>query len=129
MHELLVENTEGKKMEYEYSQRNLNMIKWGLMWNAISILLTAGYKGYTTYNNGGSLGDAILGSLFLIVVTGAVLGLNVYAFKFIQREKSKKAVTLALLMSIAGVLSLNLIGSLLVVFGYIRIRTQDVIKY
>lgn len=129
MHELLVENTEGKKMEYEYSQRNLNMIKWGLMWNAISILLTAGYKGYTTYYNGGSVGDAILGSLFLIVVTGAVLGLNVYAFKLIQREKSKKAVTLALLMSIAGVLSLNLIGSLLVVFGYIRIRTQDVIKY
>lgn len=114
-------------MEYEYSQKNLNLIKWGLMWNGLSIILTAGYKGYGIYYNGGSIGEALLGALTLIVITGLVLGLNVYAFKFIQREKSKKAINLALLMSIAGVLSLNIIGSLLVVFGYVLIKKNDLV--
>lgn len=115
-------------MEYQYSKKNLRLIRIGLIWNGLAVLLTAGLNGLDALASGGSTSDALSSVLFVLIVAGLVLGLNVYAFNFMLNQKTKRAVSLALLMAIAGILSLNLFGTLIIIYGYLRIRKYDLIE-
>lgn len=112
-------------MENRISKRNSMWIKIGLGWNAISLVITAVIKAMNVYNEGGSTGEAVSTATFLIVITGIVLALNVYGYNFVMKTQTKQAVNFAIILGIAAIFSLNIVGTLIIILSYLRIKKYD----
>ncbi len=111
-------------MDYNYNQKHLKIIKFGLLVNVIAVVLLTIFSISAMFAGN----ESFLNILFILIIRVMVLGLNYYAFNFMQVQKTKQSVTLAMLMAIAGILSTNLLGSLIVIYGYLMIRKYDAIE-
>lgn len=115
-------------MEYNFSESNLKWIKGGIAWNIIALILTAMLNFQQAFAAGYKVGQIMFAVGFILITAGIVIGLNIYAFKYMQTEKTRRSVNIALVMSCIGLLSLNLIGTLIMILSYLRIRKNDVIE-
>lgn len=111
-------------MEFNDSNKNIKWVKYGLIWNAVTLLLASLGRGSVIYNNGGSFTLALGGFLFLLIVGGIVLFFNIYAYRLVLKLQTIQAVHMAIAMAVAGLLSLNIVGSLAILLCYLRIRKE-----
>lgn len=111
-------------MDYNYNQKHLKIIQFGLIVNLVAVVILTIFSVLNVIAGT----DTLFNMLFIVTIRIIVLGFNVYAYNFMKQQKSKQAVTLALLMAIAGILSTNLLGSLIVIYGYLRIRKYDLVS-
>lgn len=109
-------------MEFNYSNKSIKWIRYGLIWNAVALVLTAIARSRAVGLAGGNFGQMAGAFGFIIVVSGVVLFFNVYAFKLVLKLKNMQALNMGLAMAVAGLLSLNLVGSLVVLLSYLRLR-------
>ncbi len=115
-------------MENRISKRNSMWIKIGLGWNGVSLLITAVINAMNVYKDGGSAGEAVSTAVFLIVVTGIVLALNIYAYNFVMKTQTRQAVNFAIILGIAAIFSLNIVGTLIIILSYLRIKKHDLVE-
>lgn len=110
-------------MDYNYNQKHLKTIQFGLIVNLVAVIILTIFSGLDVIAGT----DTLFNVLFIAATRIIVIGLNFYAYKYMSQERTEQAVKLALLMAIAGILSTNLLGSLIVIYGYLRIRKYDLI--
>lgn len=109
-------------MEFNYSNKSIKWVRYGLIWNAVALVLTAIARARAVGLAGGSFGQIAGAFGFVIIVSGVVLFFNVYAFKLVLKLKNIQAINMGIAMAVAGLLSLNIIGSLAVLLSYLRLR-------
>lgn len=113
-------------METRVSERNQKWIKIGLLWNAVTLLLSSGYNGFNAYQNGASFSSAGITFLLLFGMGAIVLYLNIYAYQLVLLRNMRQVVNMALIMACISIFSLNIVGALILIFTYMRIRRDDI---
>lgn len=114
-------------MNKQISKKNIKWIKFGLGWNAVTLILTAIARASTTYQLDSSMTSAVFAFVFFLVVGGIVLYLNIYAFMIVQKQPIRKACNMALIMAVVSLLTLNLVGTLIIILSYLRIRRDEIL--
>lgn len=109
-------------MNYIVTEKQLKIVKVGVIWNglvgAIMPFLLAGNKYYDGYSGA----EALLYLFILALLIYPILGVNIYAYNRLRSNPTKAIVNLGFGFAIAALFTLNPIGSIITIVGYVRIR-------
>lgn len=113
-------------METRVSEKNQKWIKIGILWNGLTLLMVSSYNAVASIQNGASISQSLFSFILYILMGGIVLYLNIYAFRIVLTQNTRQAANMALIMACISILSLNIVGSLIIILSYLRVRKYDI---
>ncbi len=111
-------------MENQVLQSNLKWIKIGLIWNGITLLIATVYKSYGAWSDAASFGEALFLFVLIGVIGGIVYAANAYMYIVVSKECDARNVKYGLILSVLSLFSLNIVGSILTLVGYIKLNNR-----
>ncbi|WOO87794.1 hypothetical protein RZE82_02370 [Mollicutes bacterium LVI A0039] len=109
-------------MKYYISEANLKGIKIAFWWNAIVVTLNLISKPVSAWNSGASNSEAMAIFFSLAAFCIPILILNYMALKKMQTAPSDQAATFGIILAAIGVFALNILGSIVAIIYYIKIK-------
>ncbi len=111
-------------MEEQVLNNNIKWVKIGLVWNFITLLIAMFTKAYSSWASGSSFGEAMVIFIFILFIGGVVLGANLYIFKCTIKDVTLGNIKLGIVLSVLAMFSLNIIGSIITLVGYLKLRNN-----
>ncbi len=111
-------------MENQVLESNLKWIKIGLIWNGITLLIAMVFQSYGAWYDGTSFGEALFLFVLIGVIGGIVYAANIYLYTVVRKVCDARNVKFGIILSILSIFSLNIIGSIITLVGYIKLNNS-----